>query len=78
MVGFYNAWQLTGKKRFRKWSLKAWKFIQKYQKDLKNGDWYWLITPELDVRPMDKVSTWKCPYHNGRMCLEMMHRLSRG
>ena len=78
VVGFYNAWQLTGKKRFRKWSLKAWKFIQKYQKDLKNGDWYWLITPELDVRPMDKVSTWKCPYHNGRMCLEMMHRLSRG
>ncbi|HRV90383.1 MAG TPA: AGE family epimerase/isomerase [Prolixibacteraceae bacterium] len=76
VVGFWNAWQLTGEKQFRKWSEEAWKFIRKYQRDGQHGDWHWLITPDLKVKPMDKVSPWKCPYHNGRMCMEMMHRLS--
>jgi mannobiose 2-epimerase len=76
VVGFWNAWQLTGDKTFRRWSEGAWKFIGQHQRDAQNGDWHWLITPDLKVRPMDKVSPWKCPYHNGRMCLEMMRRLS--
>ncbi len=76
VVGFYNAWQLSGKRKFLKSSVNAWKFIKKYQIDHQHGDWFWLITPELTVKPMAKVSPWKCPYHNGRMCLEMMRRLS--
>jgi cellobiose epimerase len=75
VVGFFNAWQLSGDTQFLKWSENAWKFIQKYQIDHKNGEWFWLITPEYNVRPMAKVSPWKCPYHNGRMCLEMIRRL---
>ena len=75
VVGFWNSWQLTGKRDFRRKSEESWKFIRKYQRDDRHGEWHWLITPELKVSPMVKVSPWKCPYHNGRMCLEMMRRL---
>jgi mannobiose 2-epimerase len=76
VVGFFNAWQLTKEEKFLNWSVNAWKFIQKYQIDHKNGEWFGLITPDYKVRPMDKVSPWKCPYHNGRMCMEMIRRIN--
>lgn len=75
VVGFFNAYHLTGDKKFLNWSENSWKFIQKYQIDHQNGDWFWLISPEYNVRPMVKVSAWKCPYHNGRMCMEMIRRI---
>lgn len=75
VVGFWNSWQLTGKSDFRRKSEGSWKFIRQYQRDESHGEWHWLITPVLEVSPMVKVSPWKCPYHNGRMCLEMMRRL---
>lgn len=74
VVGFYNAWQLTGDARFKTWSDNAWTFIQQYVSDPKNGEWFGLLKPDYTVSPMAKVSPWKCPYHNGRMCLEMMRR----
>ncbi len=77
VVGFFNAYQLTGDQKFLKLSEKTWKFIQKYQVDHKNGEWFWLISPEYIVQPMVKVSAWKCPYHNGRMCMEMIRRLEK-
>ena len=76
VVGFYNAWQLTGDARFKTWSGNAWNFIRQYVIDPKNGEWFGLLNPDYTVRPMAKVSPWKCPYHNGRMCLEMMRRTS--
>ena len=75
VVGFFNAYQLTRDKKFLKWSCDAWEFIRKYQTDHVNGEWFWLVTPEYKVKPMVKVSAWKCPYHNGRMCMEMIRRL---
>jgi mannobiose 2-epimerase len=43
--------------------------------DKKNGEWFGMITPDYTVSHQDKVSAWKCPYHNGRMCMEMIRRL---
>ena len=76
VIGFWNAWQLSGNRDFRRKSEGSWKFIRKHQRDDRHGEWHWLITPELEVRPMARISPWKCPYHNSRMCLEMMRRLS--
>jgi mannobiose 2-epimerase len=77
VVGFFNAYQLTNDKKFLTWSEDAWKFIRKYQIDYKHGEWFGMITPEYAVSPMDKVSAWKCPYHNARMCMEMIRRTEK-
>ena len=38
------------------------------------GEWYWSVLP--DGTPTDKpiVEEWKCPYHNGRMCLRLIEQ----
>ena len=75
VVGFYNAWQLIGDSQFLQWSKGTWEFIKKHQVDHINGEWHSLVGPDLKVLPAAKVSPWKCPYHNGRMCLEMIRRI---
>lgn len=77
VVGFYNAYQLTGEAKFADAAKAAWTFIDTYIVDHKLGEWYWGVDENL--RPMahePKVSAWKCPYHNSRACFEMIHRLS--
>lgn len=76
VVGFYNAWQHTGEKRYLEASKDIWEFIQKYVVDHREGgEWFWNVdqngAPEMG-RPI--VEPWKCPYHNGRMCMEIMRR----
>jgi mannobiose 2-epimerase len=75
VVGFYNAWQLTGDSAFREAAVRCWRFIQDRVVDHEYGEWFWCIrpdgTPDLS---QPKVSPWKCPYHNGRCCLEIIRR----
>ena len=76
VVGFYNAYQMTNDDRFLQASKQAWDFIDKYLIDRQYGEWYWSV--ERDGTPSDnlqKISAWKCPYHNSRMCFEMLLRL---
>ena len=76
MVGFFNAWQLSGDEQFLKHSMRAWDFCRTFLKDKKAGEWYWGIAE--NGRPMAdevKAGFWKCPYHNGRACLELIRRI---
>lgn len=75
MVGFLNAYQLTHDKAFLDKSVRSWEFIKKYLLDLKNGEWFSGVTADHRVLGTDKISMWKCPYHNSRACLEMVERL---
>jgi mannobiose 2-epimerase len=75
MVGFMNAYQLTHEKQFLDKSISSWEFIKKYLLDLKNGEWFSGVTADHKVLGNDKISMWKCPYHNSRSCLEMLERL---
>ncbi len=75
VVGFFNAWQLTKSREYLKLSQRSWDFIQKYMVDKQDGGWYATVSPELEVVRADKVNGWKAPYHNGRMCMEMMRRI---
>jgi mannobiose 2-epimerase len=78
VVGFYNAWQLTGDNAFREAAVRCWQFIQDHVVDRKHGEWFWCIRPDGTPDPAQpKVSPWKCPYHNGRGCLEIIHRVTR-
>ena len=76
MVGFLNAWQLSGEDRFLSAARGVWDFIQRRLVDRVRGDWFWRITPEGRVDgSLPKVSEWKGPYHSSRACLETIHRL---
>lgn len=77
VVGFYNAWQLSGDDNYLKLSRQSWDFIRKYIIDNKRGEWFWGVSSLLAPLDNDKVNGWKAPYHNGRMCMEMIRRLSR-
>jgi len=79
VVGFYNAYQLTGEDRFLDAARRSWAFIERCIIDREDGEWFWSVDREgRPTRGHGKVNVWKCPYHNGRACLEMMERLAGG
>jgi mannobiose 2-epimerase len=76
IVGFYNAWQLSGKMDYLALALRIWAFTRSCFLDRKHGEWFWQV--DASGKPMDaqpKLGFWKCPYHNGRACLEILHRV---
>ena len=76
VVGFLNAHQLSRDPRFLEAALHPWNFIETRLIDRKNGEWFRGVTRDGQViEAFEKVSFWKCPYHNGRMGLEAGRRL---
>ena len=75
VVGFFNAWNISKNDDYLNAALQSWEFIQKCLIDKKNGEWFWGVNSELIPLETDKVSSWKAPYHNARMCLEMIRRI---
>jgi mannobiose 2-epimerase len=76
VVGFLNAYQLSGQAHFRRAAERSWEFIEKYIVDRQHGEWFWKVSREGVPSPDKfKVDQWKCPYHNSRMCFEVMARL---
>lgn len=77
LVGFFNAYQLTGKVHFLDKTEKVWEFIKKYLVDHKNGEWYIGVDADHKILSRDKITFWKCPYHNARACMEIWSRLNK-
>lgn len=75
LIGFYNAYQLTGDQKYLDIVFKNWKFIQKHILDKQNGEWFWGIYSDNSLIEKDKAGFWKCPYHNSRACLELIQRI---
>jgi mannobiose 2-epimerase len=76
VVGFLNAFQVSGEERFLVAAQRTWDFIEKRIIDRSRGEWLRGVT--RDGRVLDgelKVGFWKCPYHNGRTGLEATRRL---
>ncbi len=89
LVGFMNAFQLTGDLQYWDTVKLAWDFIDKHVIDHEGGEWFtkvdrlgkaYLIEPEDDPSPYYrndwKIDPWKCPYHNGRAMMELNDRIS--
>ena len=79
VIGFLNAWQKEPERdEFLNASIATWEFIKKSMIDKREGsEWFWEVNPDgtpIAGRPI--VEPWKCPYHNGRMCIEVIKRLS--
>jgi cellobiose epimerase len=76
MIGFFNAWQLTGEESYLNHCYNSWAFIKEKLLDKKNGEWYWGIREDNSIMTgQDKAGFWKCPYHNSRACMELIDRI---
>lgn len=77
IIGFFNAYELTGDKSYLDVVLKNWEFIKKYILDTENGEWHWGVNADYSLIQKDKAGFWKCPYHNGRACIEVINRIKK-
>ena len=78
VVGFYNAYELNGKQKYLDAAESIWKYIQKYFIDYVNGEWHnELSSDNSPDTKMPKSGFWKCPYHNGRACFEIIRRIGK-
>lgn len=79
VVGFYNAYQKAPERtEYLQAAEGIWQFILEHMIDPQSREWYESIGADGIRDPKQAlVHPWKCPYHNGRMCLEMMERLAR-
>ena len=78
VIGFLNEYQKHPQKtKFLEASEAEWEFIKEHVIDKRTGsEWFWEVYPDgspIADRPI--VEPWKCPYHNGRMCMEIIRRL---
>ncbi|MEM6348690.1 MAG: AGE family epimerase/isomerase [Bacteroidota bacterium] len=77
VVGFWNAFELSKRTDYAQAAQNCWQIIERYLKDQEKGEWHWRVNAEREVnRTENKAGPWKAPYHNVRMCLEMIRRLS--
>ena len=76
MVGYFNAWEITGDIKWLSISINSWGFIKKHIKDATGGEWFWGIDLNNKVLEKEKAGFWKCPYHNGRACIEIINRIN--
>ena len=75
MNGFYNAWQMTGETKYQEACIQQWNWIQNYQVDKTNGEWWSALDQNgTPILAEDKGGNWKTSYHNGRTCLELLRR----
>lgn len=77
VVGHLNLYQHFGDEEALSTALRCWQFIKEKLIDCENGEWYWSRFADGSInRNDDKAGFWKCPYHNGRMCLEINERFA--
>ncbi len=77
VVGWYNLYQHFGDEKALERALQGWNYIKTQIVDWENGEWHWSRHADGTLNTVDdKAGFWKCPYHNSRMCLEIMERTS--
>lgn len=77
VVGYLNLWDHFGTQEGLENALTCWDFIKANLIDRENGEWFWSLREDGTVnRDDDKAGFWKCPYHNGRMCMEIIERVN--
>ena len=78
VVGYFNLWDHFSVQEGLENALTCWEFIKNNLVDREKGEWFWSLRADGTVnRDDDKAGFWKCPYHNGRMCMEIIERLGQ-
>jgi mannobiose 2-epimerase len=77
VVGFMHAYRKSGNSSYREKAEKTWNYIRNQIVDHIDKEWIWSrLEDNMVNHKEDKAGFWKCPYHNGRMCLEMIEHFS--
>ncbi|NLZ96152.1 MAG: N-acyl-D-glucosamine 2-epimerase [Bacteroidales bacterium] len=75
VIGFLNHYQYYNNEDSLKKALDCWNYIKKNIIDWNCGEWFWSVFENGSInRDEDKAGVWKCPYHNSRMCMEIIER----
>lgn len=77
VTGFYNIYQRHPEKtEYKTVAENIFNYIQEHFLDKVHGEWLENVYDDEEKNKNQALMhQWKCPYHNGRMCLEMMQRL---
>lgn len=74
IIGYMDAYAISREEIFLNAALKTWEFVKEKMRH-PSGEWWWLVNRDYEPDPdQDLAGEWKCPYHNARMCLEIMKR----
>ncbi|QHQ63633.1 N-acylglucosamine 2-epimerase [Anaerocolumna sedimenticola] len=77
VLGFINGYQIdNSKNEYIDAAAKIWDFIKNYMIDKRSGsEWFYDLNKNGEPESRKEiVGPWKCPYHNGRMCFEVIKR----
>ncbi len=82
IVGFINeGMKASGKEESSKYFKAAealWEYIKEFIIDKREGsEWFWSVNADGEPCQKPIVEPWKCPYHNGRMCIEIVRRMKQ-
>lgn len=82
IVGFINeGMKASGKEESSKYFKAAealWEYIKEFIIDKREGsEWFWSVNADGEPCQKPIVEPWKCPYHNGRMCIEVVRRMKQ-
>lgn len=74
VVGHLWAWKYLGVDEGAQRAIDAWDYISTHLVDREGGDWWWSCDDNgIANTTDDKAGEWKCPYHNSRMCVEVLN-----
>ena len=69
---------MTGLEKYAAAVEKEWAWIRDFQRDRKNGEWFWAVSKEGQPALGEvKGGNWKTSYHNARCCMELLRRSGR-
>jgi mannobiose 2-epimerase len=73
VVGLSYAYRMSGEDSYQLGACNALQYIVNKLVDVEHGEWYWSRLADGSInRVDDKAGLWKCPYHNSRMCFELL------
>jgi len=77
VVGWLNIYQYFADETALQRANAGWEYIKHNLIDYEHGEWFWSRRNDgtLNVDD-DHAGFWKCPYHNSRMCLEVIERFA--
>ena len=77
VVGWLSIYQYFGDEEALQKANTCWEYIKQHLIDYDNGEWFWSRRKDGTLNmDDDHAGFWKCPYHNSRMCLEVIERFA--